>query len=248
LRQKSMEREVIRDARRWRMFVIEPFEATNANSELRRASLWQHLLIVALVVATGPSARASLIGSAVTADLSLGGGANPYDPAVGWDECQSSPTTTFVNGDGFCALDYSYDGFFTIFTSTGFTFTEQAQMFPLGYPIRLTLTDTAFAGISQIPNTYPPSAFSGLTYGIAGDVITVNIPGQPFWANPTLVASFTLSSGAAVPEPAFLVLLSLVMGIMAIRRFRLIGRRITDTPDSSKGEGAAKQGREVRFK
>lgn len=189
----------------------------NADSELRGVSFWQrHLLVATMLVASGPSAMADLIGSTVTVDLSLGGGGNLYDPANGLQECQSSPTTTFTSGNGFCALDYAYDGYFTSFSSTGFTFTEQAEQNPFPSPITLTLTDTAFTGASLNPNAYPPDDFSGLTYGIEGDVITIDIPGQPFYASPDLVASFDIFSDTTVPEPGFAGLLLMVIGSMAL--------------------------------
>jgi len=192
------------------MFGVAPFEATNANAALRTASLWRYLLLVALVVATGPSVRASLIGSTVTGSLNI----YPFD----FDGCQNPYTFILEINSGFCAIDAAYDSFSTYFTSTGFTFNENAQSIPFPSEIVLTLTDTAFTGasVTETPNPYPPSAFAGLTYGIAGDVITVNIPGQPFWANPELVAYFNLSPGTAVPEPGFLVLLSIVMGTGAM--------------------------------
>lgn len=160
-----------------------------------------------------PLCRADLIGTTVTGDLNFNGGTtNYYDPANGFVPAagysnsasnQNSPTVTIVGGNEFGYLD-SANQDVTSFSGTGFTFTDSPLIDAGAAGITLTFTDTAFAGVAELT-----SGFSGLTYGIAGDVITVNIPAFTNTEGDVLSASFGVTSTSEVPEPSSFPLLAI---------------------------------------
>jgi len=169
----------------------------------------------------------AILGSTVTGDINFGGGStNLYDPANGSVPATgylnspdsfnsptvviSSGTPTFGFNDGF-NLDVSD---FSNGTQLVFTDTSLSGSFASNATITLTFTDPAFAGISLVSST-----FSGLTYGIVGDVITINITAftggtqstsQPlvgFATSPFLTATFNVST-TTTPEPSSFAMLA----------------------------------------
>jgi len=99
-------------------------------------------------------------------------------------------------------------------TQLVFTDTSLSGSFASNATITLTFTDPAFAGISLVSST-----FLGLTYGIVGDVITINItaftavpsrPASRSWASlrsPFLTATFNVST-TTTPEPSSFAMLA----------------------------------------
>jgi hypothetical protein len=186
------------------------------------------LFFFGLLACLAPLSQASLIGTTVTGVMNVAGDptdnwydpANGFVPTTGYQNSASnsnSPTVTIVGGNEF---GYN-DGFnldVTSFGAGGFMVTDSVESGGSNIAMTFTFTDTAFsgAGISEVSST-----FSGLTYGIAGDVITVNIPAADVTAGNTLSASFVLT-----PEPSSFALLA--SGL--IGAFVLAGLRKRSTP------------------
>jgi hypothetical protein len=182
------------------------------------------LLLSTLCLA--PICRANLIGTTVTGSLTFAANpANFYDPATGavpatgYQNSPSnlnSPTVIIVGGNEFGHRG-SFDQDVTSFSDTGFIFTDTvlgSGTF-INNSIGLTFTDTAFRGVSGIS-----SNFSGLTFGIAGDVITVNIPSATVTAGQVFTASFAVTS---TPEPSSVALLAI--GAACLAGFRRLLKR-----------------------
>src|SRR5579864_2509949 len=126
------------------------------------------------------SARADLVGTTVTGSLDFDAdNKNFYIPAMGFVPAgfqnsagaQDSNTVVIVGGNEFGFSD-DINTDVTSFSSTGFTFTDTSITAGPNLNIILTMTDSAFTGVSLISSTFP-----GLTFGISGDQITVDIPG-----------------------------------------------------------------------
>jgi hypothetical protein len=140
-------------------------------------SLRLFLLIAALLIA--PMCRASLIGTSVTGVLSgvpfienFWDPANGLVPSTGFQNSssnQDSATVTIVGGNEFGLTNGGPD---ISFSSTGFMFTKDLPVQFVAFGgYQITLTDASFESVDLISNT-----FTGLTYGISGDVITINTP------------------------------------------------------------------------
>ncbi|MGA2878018.1 MAG: hypothetical protein ABSG13_03630 [Bryobacteraceae bacterium] len=185
-----------------------------------------NFLVAAMLPALclSPLCRAGLIDTTVTGDLNFAAGttnfydpANGFVPATGYSNSasnQDSPTVTIVGGNEFGYQDGANQDI-TSFSATGFTFTD-TSFTGGGTNITLTFTDSAFTGVSELTNT-----FSGLTYGIAGDVITVNIPGFTTTEDGVLAASFSVTSTSEVPEPSGFPLLAIgAAGLIWLHKVR----------------------------
>ena len=173
-----------------------------------------------------PMCRASLIGTTVTGAItSVPATVNFYDPANGdvpstgfqnSPSNQDSPTVTIVGGDEF---GFGSQGPDTSFSATGFTVTVAASpQFVAFGAYQLTFTDSAFESVSLTSNTFP-----GLTYGISGDVITINIPLTNENPPDLFSASFDVNG---VPEPSSWVLIATGAGALALHKV-LIARLIS---------------------
>jgi len=182
----------------------------------------RRLLFLGLLSCLAPLSQASMIGTTVTGDLNFGSGttnfydpANGYVPASGYQNSASShnsPTVPIVGGNEFGFND-SLNLDVTSFSATGFTFTDTVETTGPNNSLTLTFTDTAFSGAGVIELS---STFSGLTYGIVGDVITVNIPGSSVTAGNVMSASFDV-----IPEPSsFVLLASGLMGAAVLAGMR----------------------------
>jgi hypothetical protein len=160
--------------------------------------------------------RADLIGTTVTGVLNFDGNplnyydpANGFVPATGYQNSasnQDSSTVTIVGGNEFGFRDGANQDV-TSFTSNGFTFTDTSFL-GAGTNIALRFTDTAFGGVSELSST-----FSGLTFGISGDVITVDIPAFTTTPGGVLSASFSVT---AVPEPSTLGMVGIELVVIAL--------------------------------
>jgi hypothetical protein len=168
----------------------------------------KRLLFFGMLSFAATVCRADLIGTTVTGFLGFTPPTNWYDPANGFVPAtgyqnsasnKNSPTVQIVGGNEFGFNDgFNLD--VTSFSGTGFTFTDTT--FSVGStPITLHFTDIAFGGISEISST-----FAGLTFGIAGDVITINIP--VFTTTDRSIRSASFSVTPSVPEPDSLILLT----------------------------------------
>src|SRR6185437_3810862 len=167
-------------------------------------------------------AFANLIGTSVFGNLNFASGVtNFYDPtsggvpASGYQNSPSnsnSPTVLIVGGNEFAnGSPTSFDLDVTSFSDLGFIFQDTVTGAGTGInnSIKLTLVDNAFAGISEISNNFP-----GLTYGISGDVITVNIPSQTVSHGQVFTASFSVTS---VPEPSYFFASGiLILGLVGV--------------------------------
>ena len=105
------------------------------------------------------SARADLVGTTVTGSLDFDAdGLNFYNPAMGFVPAgfqnsagaQDSNTVVIVGGNEFGFTDPGNNTDVTSFSSTGFTFTDTAITAGPNLNIILTLTDSAFTGVSLI--------------------------------------------------------------------------------------------------
>jgi hypothetical protein len=147
-----------------------------------------------------PMCGAGLIGSTVTGLLNFAGGAtNSYDPTSGAvpttgyqnsASSQNSPTVTILGGGNDFGQQGAADNDVTSFNNTGFTFTDTVLVGGGNSAIKLTVVDAAFTGLTLklLSNNFP-----GLSYGIAGDVITVSIPqNAAVTTGEVLTASFSL--------------------------------------------------------
>jgi hypothetical protein len=150
--------------------------------------------------------RASLIGTTVTGVITgVPATENFYDPgnglvpSTGFENSpsnQNSPTVTIVGGNEF---GFGSQGPTTSFSATGFTVNVTASPSFVAFgAYQLALTDSAFNSVSLSSNTFP-----GLTYGIKGDVITINIPLTLENPPNSFSASFDVN---VVPEPSTAVL------------------------------------------
>jgi hypothetical protein len=146
---------------------------------------------------------------------------NYYDPANGFvppgyrnsPGAQDSPTVKIVGGNEFGFQDDANLDV-TSFSSNGFTFTDTTVSG--GSNINLFMTDTAFTGVALISST-----FSGLTYSISGDVISVEIPAFNGFDGQVFTASFDVSSTSATPEPSSLALLAIgAAGLAGLYKLR----------------------------
>jgi hypothetical protein len=183
-------------------------------------------LFFLLVLCIVPMCRAGLIGTTVTGDLNFAGlSTNSYDPAsgavpaTGYQNSASNRDSfiiTILGGGNDFGQQGPADNDVTSFSNTGFTFTDRVLSGTTGFnaSIKLTFTDTSFQGVtpSLLSNDFP-----GLTYGIVGDVITVNIASNSAVTNgEVLTASFSTT-----PEPSSFCLLAIgAAGLVALRRFR----------------------------
>ena len=144
----------------------------------------RRLLFFGMLSFAATLCRADLIGTTVTGFLGFSGGpTNWYDPASGFVPAtgyqnsasnKNSATVQIVGGNEFGFNDgFNLD--VTSFSGSGFTFTDTSVGAQGNNPITLRFTDTAFSGISEISST-----FTGLTYGIVGDVVTfpASFPGS----------------------------------------------------------------------
>jgi hypothetical protein len=185
------------------------------------------LLLAAALCAAPFCPGASIIGTSVTGSLQFnGGGANFYDPAnsfvpaTGYQnspDSQNSATLNIVGGNEFGFND-SANLDVTSFSASGFTFSDTEFGGGGNAALTLTFTDAAFNSVSLIS-----SNFTGITVGIVGDVITVNIPEQTLAQGATVTASFSVGSdaGGAVPEPSTFALLAIgAAGLAGFRKLR----------------------------
>jgi hypothetical protein len=172
-------------------------------------------LITVLALVNGPSHAVAWIGSNVTGGLFFGGGStNYFDPAngfvpssgysntVGATVTVANPTIEFGFNDN-ANLD-------TVnVTQNQIIITDVSQ--GGASPLRITLTDAAFTGLTLDSNTFGGSfSFTGNTLTFFGDDIGTG---------GTRTAVFTLA--AAVPEPstwAMMILGFAGIGFMAYRR------------------------------
>lgn len=163
------------------------------------------LMVTALCVA--PAARGgAILGSTVTGDLNFNGfGTNYYDPANGFvpatgylNSAANFDSPTVVISSGLPTFGFNDTGNLDVAdfsNGTQLIFTDTVEDSGGNSSITLTFTDTAFSGITLASNN-----FSGLTYGIVGDVITINIPGNDsVTAGQVFTGTFNLAS---VPEPS----------------------------------------------
>jgi PEP-CTERM motif len=178
-------------------------------------------LLAAVVLCVVPSAwGAAIIGSTVTGDLNFGNPTNYYDPGNGFvpgsgylnsSGNQNSPTVVINAGlptFGFndtANLDVADFSSGTQLVFTDFSFNGG----PNG-SITLTFTDTAFTTITLSSNNFP-----GMTFGIVGDVITINIPGQTTTTGQTYTAAFDL---VAAPEPATFAMMAAGSAVLIFLR------------------------------
>jgi hypothetical protein len=140
---------------------------------------------------------------------------NGFVPATGYQNSaanQDSPTLTIVGGNEF-GFELTNILIVTSFSNTGFTFTDtdsEASNFTIS-PIKLTLTDNAFQDVTELSST-----FTGLTYGIVGDIITTHIPGFSESDGDVFSASFSTT-----PEPPSFWLLAIgAAGLAGLRKLR----------------------------
>jgi hypothetical protein len=110
------------------------------------------------------------------------------------------------------------------FTGSGFTFTDTVKQTAVINSITLEFTDTAFASITE-----SSSNFAGLTYGISGDEITVNIAPTSVTDGSVYSATFAVGT-SAVPEPSSVILLLTTLLTVAFLARKRIGQALAGLP------------------
>jgi hypothetical protein len=163
------------------------------------------LAIAAVALVASTAANAQLAGTQVDGTLSFNGNSsfNYFNPGLGlvpagFGNSTSANGVTIGSGTEF---GFSQSGTLDItadFTDDQLVFTEELFFTAHYNPQELTftsLTPGAFAGLSLAS-----SNFTGLTYGVSGDTITINWTGAEISRGTQLQAVFGLP--AAVPEPA----------------------------------------------
>ena len=163
------------------------------------------LAIAAVALVASTAANAQLVGTQVDGSLSFNGNSiNYFDPAFGFvpagvGNSTSANGVTIGSGTEF---GFSQSGTFDImadFTDDQLVLQEDIFLSALFNPQQFTftsLTPGAFAGLSLAS-----SNFTGLTYGVSGDTITINWTGADLSRGTQLQAVFDILP-AAVPEPA----------------------------------------------
>lgn len=180
------------------------------------------LLISGLVlIACAMPSRASLLGTAVTGNLTfLGNPLNYFDPANGF-----VPATGFENSSGTTVTiaepAIEFGAVFPAntdtgnFTATQLIVTDIVNSTGTNIPFTMTFSDAAFSGlsVSKVSDTF---ANGGTTASLTGNTLTVAWNGG--LVNPgTLQAVYNLTT-TTVPEPASWALL--LVGIAAVGQFR----------------------------
>ncbi|MBZ5576490.1 MAG: PEP-CTERM sorting domain-containing protein [Acidobacteriia bacterium] len=151
----------------------------------------------------------------VTGTLTFGGGStNFYDPAngyvpIGYLNKTQGPTVTVGAGTEFGFSDGSNTDT-ADFTGGILTLTD-IDLSGAG-TWQQTFTDTAFTGATILKTS--DTFANGLTYGLVGDVLTVNWGGASGPKTFTATFSITPASSGAVPEPSALVLLLVGLGAL----------------------------------
>ncbi len=168
------------------------------------------------------SARADLLGTSVTGQLTIANGVTNYfesanhEVPAGYGNSGLGTSTTVTIGSG---IEFGYnDGvnFDTVdFTGTMVTLQDVSQR--NSGIIHYSFTDTAFTGLtlSQDSENFP----NGVTATLVGDVLTISSAG--FNSSGTFSAVYTLSS-AGVPEPSgWLLLATLILALALVARKRI---------------------------
>lgn len=177
---------------------------------------------VLALVCLAPAAWAGLIGTSVTGSMTVNGGpTNYFNPANGFvpaGPLNNSGTTVVVTN---AAIEFGASAFNNTitadFSDTQLTLSEAA--FTVNDPsFAIQLTGAAFNSV-----TLASSSFNGMTYSLAGGVLTINVPAAVVLTSlprvngaqpPTAV--FNIS---AVPEPSTLAFAGLgLMALAAARR------------------------------
>ena len=173
-------------------------------------------------------ARANgLIGSSVTGSLEFGSAINYFDPANGF-----VPSSGYENSAGTTvtiaapAVEFGFQDSgntdFVNFSATQFTVEDVLASTAGGSdnPFTMSFTDTAFTGLGFLKATdsFP---HGGLTYSLAGDVVTIKWGGGTVSANDDYTSTFTM---AVVPEPSTWAAAAVGAGVvaLALRRKRRV--------------------------
>ena len=154
-----------------------------------------------LWVAHASPVKADLIGTSVSGAMNINGGStNFFDPANGFVPAgfgNSSPhgRNGVVIGSG---TEFGYQDAANTdtvdFTGTQVTLTDVSGGSSL--PVVYSFTDTAFSGATV---SLVSSSFSGITETLVGDVLTLTT--SRFFAAGTFVATYNITTAAAVPGP-----------------------------------------------
>jgi hypothetical protein len=170
------------------------------------------------IAATSPVARAALDDTIVHGTLlftQISPTTNFYDPASGFVPPgfgnSSSPSVVISSVTEF-GFDSGVAGarIHSDFTDSTLTITNTVFSSGLLSPYRFIFTDTAFAGISEISDTFD---HGGLTASIEEQTITLNYAGGGVNAG-TMVAVYAI----AVPEPTWATVLCAAASLSALRR------------------------------
>lgn len=180
------------------------------------------------LLAVSSAASAQLAGTKVNGSLTFSGApANYFDPvnffvpSSGYGNSSSPNGVTIGSG-----TEFGFDDGFNLntadFTDTQLIITDLPSGDFNDNPLEMqftTLTPGAFTGLSLVS-----SDFTGLTYNLTGDTITIDWTGGDVATNQQLTAVFNILPGA-VPEPATWAMMLLGfagIGIAARRRQRTL--------------------------
>lgn len=179
-------------------------------------SLKSFVYVAALALIMSGSARAGLLGASVTGSLQFSGGpTNWFDPAnlfVPVGPLNKTLGTTVPIG---AALEFGFqDGSNTDtanFDDTTLTITDITG--PGSNLAVYTFTSTAFAGLTLSKTS--DNFANGLSASLIGNTLTVTQP--TFVSAPgTFQAVFSLTSGAATPEPGSIALMTTGLGLLGL--------------------------------
>jgi hypothetical protein len=169
------------------------------------------ILAAVFLCMTSAAWGTAIYGSTVTGTLEASSPTNYYDPAnlyvpaTGYLNSPSnfnsptviinSTTPTFGYADNTQTIVSDF--------SNGTELVLTNNLFSPGteFPLALTFTDTAFIGITLVSNNFP-----GLTFGISGDVITINIPSREVAPGDEFTGIFNVQT--STPEPSGFVMMA----------------------------------------
>ena len=165
-----------------------------------------------------PAAHAQFLGTQATGSIQFNGaGPNYFDPAnglvpAGYSNSTQGTTVTVAEPAIEFGLNEAGFNFDTVnITNTTIILTDTVSNG--AFPFLVTLTDTAFAGITFTKTSDTTNSF---TFSRTGNTLSLNFAGTP--TNGTYTAIFT----AVTPEPGSVALLAglAVTGVGFVRRRR----------------------------
>ena len=187
------------------------------------------VVTVGIIALSASSLRADLLGSKVTGSLTFGPDkmTNYFDPATGFVPAEagygnsSSPKDVVINSLVEFGFSDDANRDTADFTGTRLTVRDvclAGSNCTVNASFQMIFSDLAFGSAALLTNDL------GVTFSFAGDVLTVNYPGQ-FVANDNATAVFGIGTAAQTPEPGTLGLVATgILGATGALRRRYLAQ------------------------